>query len=484
VELDAVNDNMFPAEYVALSYCWGASPSFKTTRKNIDQLKQGFKLSDIPKTLQDAVKVARQLGAGYIWIDAICIIQNDAADWEKESGMMDDVYNNAYVTIAALSAASVADGFLHLRRDPLQITRSWSDEHGATTVLVAQEKIRTGLHASTLRNNWEPTLGTQEGDFDPVQSRGWCFQEEILSRRFVASSRQEMQWSCRATSCCQCGLLDHDGNTGALCQAPSIQNDPFGFWAEMLQFYTQRSLTFPKDRLPAISGLARAVQRSTSADYVAGIWLQDLKRNLNWMPQDDIMPCPSTYRAPSFSWASIDSPIFMGRAADPHPDIFSVVSWDVEPKLQDPLGEIKYASLTVDGFVHTATITHQPECFDGFEFRVRIASEGAILDNDTHLAKFETKGPGPDGPAKWSVRRSNKDVKHSEGEWGPGVTVLALCLAVSENMAEFLVLGQCPDDATKLERIGSARFTAVTASYGDFASNVTRDCYRQTITLV
>ncbi|KAK3291002.1 heterokaryon incompatibility protein-domain-containing protein [Chaetomium fimeti] len=482
VELDPITEISCPVEYVALSYCWGASASFKTTRENIDQHRKGFEVSELPKSLQDAIEVAKKLNVEYIWIDAICIVQGDAADWERESGMMADVYGNACVTIAALSASSVADGFLHLKRNPLQISRSWSDDHGATTALVAQEKVRTGLHVSTLRNNWSPTMGTQQGDFDPVQTRGWCFQEEILSNRYVAFSRQEMQWSCRATSTCQCGSLDHGESTGPLRQAPSIQDDPFGFWAEMLPFYTQRNLSYPHDRLPAISGLARTIQRCTSADYVAGIWLQDLKRSLNWKLQDDINTCPSTYRAPSFSWASIDSPIFMYTTSDLLPDIVSVVSWDVEPKRQDPFGELKHASLTLNGFVHTATLRHRSETSDGFEFRVNIASEAAVLDDDTHLVKFETKSS--DGTEMWSVRRSDKEVKHVKGEWGPGVAVLALCLAVSEKAAEFIILGQSPHDATKLERIGSARFTAVTPSYVDFANEVTRDCYRQTITLV
>lgn len=471
-----------PVEYVALSYCWGASASFKTTQKNIDEHKQGFRISELPQTLQDAVTVARQLGIEYIWIDAICIVQGDAADWEKESGMMADIYNNAYITIAALSAAASTDGFLACKRNPLQITRSWSEEHGVTTTLVAQEKIRTGLHASALRNDWGPTMGTQEGDFDPVQTRGWCFQEEILSRRYIAFSRQEMQWSCRSSSTCQCGSLDHDA--GSVRRGPtSMQSEPFRFWAdEVLLFYTQRTLSFSTDKLPAISGLARAIQRTTSADYVAGIWLQDLTRSLNWKPQDDIKPCPPEYRAPSFSWASIDSPICTPTAPDPLPDLISVVSWVVEPKRQDPLGEIKYASLTLCGFVHPATVTHQPGSYSGFEFRVNIAGQKAILDDDTTLVKFKTEGP--DAAGFWSVRRSSKEVKHVEGEWGPGVPVLALCLSVNESEAEFLVLAQCPDDATKLERIGTARFTAVTGSYAEFANGVTHDRHKQTITLV
>lgn len=469
-------------QYVALSYCWGASGFFKTTRTNIDRLKQGFDLSDLPKTLQDAIAVTRQLGIPYIWIDALCIVQGDAADWEKESGTLADVYSNAYFTLAALSAATVTEGFLHLRRSPVQLTRTCSGESGVPTVLVAQEKIRTGLHASSLQDDWNPVLGTQEGDFDPVQKRGWCFQEELLSRRFVAYSRQEIQWSCRTETSCQCRPLGDDGHPKAIPKPKSVQEDPFRFWAEMVPFYSQRALTFPKDKLPAISGLARQVQRLTSADYIAGIWLQDLKRSLNWKLQDDVTTCPPTYRAPSFSWASIDSPVLIPTTTDTLPDIISVMSWDVEPKRQDLLGEIKHASLTVSGFVLSATITYNAESLGGFDFRVAIAGERVVLEEDTHLVRFQVQGA--DGSDSWSVRRSKEEVKHSRGEWGSGVAVRALCLSVDDMGVEFLVLGQSPENGTELERIGSARFTTAISFFEDFVREVTRDCHRQTITLV
>lgn len=479
-EYDEMVPDSSPIRYVALSYCWGSSALFKTTRTNIDRLKQRFSLSDLPKTIQDAIRVTQRLGIPYIWIDALCIVQDDAADWEKESGMMADVYSNAHVTLAALSAAPVTEGFLHLRRSPVRLTRTWSGGNGVTTVLVAQEKIRTGLHASSLQDDWSPVLGIQEGDYDPVQKRGWCFQEEILSRRFLAYSRHEIQWSCRTELVCQCRPLDYDGNPGAITQTRNLQDNPFQFWAEMLPFYSNRSLTFPNDKLPAISGLARQIQRVTSADYVAGIWLNDLKRSLNWKPQDDITSCPATYRAPSFSWASIDSPIFVATAADCLPDTVFVVSWDVQPRGQDPFGEIKHASLTLSGFVHAAIITHVSDV--GYEYRVSIANESALLDEDTHLAKFQTRDVA--GDKCWSVRRSNHEVKYGSREWGPGVTVRAICLGIGETAAEFLVLGQCPYDATKLERIGSATFTAAISSFRDFVRGLTRDCHRQTVTLV
>ncbi|KAK3384147.1 hypothetical protein B0T24DRAFT_689159 [Lasiosphaeria ovina] len=407
-------------QYVALSYCWGSANFFKMTRANIYRLKQGFSLSDLPRTLQGAIRVTRQLGVSYIWIDALCIIQ----------------------------------GFLNLKRNPVRITRTRPGGDGVMTVLVAH-----------LQNDWSPVMGTQDGDFDPVQKRGWWFQEEILSRRFVAFSRHEIQWSCRTESGCQCRLLDRGPR--AIPHTQSLPDDPFRFWAEMLPFYTQRSLRFPSDVLPGISGLAREIQRITSTDYVAGIWLHDLKRSLDWKPQDDITACPSTYRAPSFSWASIDSPIFMRTAADFRPGVASVVSWDVQPRGQGPFGEVKYASLTLSGFVCVATITRKPESFSGFEYRVAIADRSAVLDEDTYLVKFQTKDLV--GRGGWSVRRSQEEVKQSHEQWGPGVAVQALCLSVEETAVEFLVLGQCPYDVTKLERIGTAIFTTAISSFKDFA---------------
>lgn len=482
VEHDRAAQGPLPAvDYVALSYCWGTQGLFKTKRKDIDRLKRGFQLSELPKTLQDAVAVTRQLGIPYIWIDAVCIVQDDAADKERELGVMAEVYSNATITLAALSAASVTEGFLHLRRRPVRFARTWAEGNGFTTVLVAQEKIRTGLHASSLRNDWHPLMGTQNGDFDPVQTRGWCFQEQILSRRFVAYSRHEVQWSCRTEIGCQCRLIGGDGTTGSIPQALSVQQDPFRFWAEMVSFYSQRGLTYLNDKLPAISGLAREVQRFTSADYIAGIWLQDLKRNLSWTPEDEVTSCPSTYRAPSFSWASIDSPVFMHTAPDTLPDVINVLRWDVEPRHQDLLGEIKHASLTVSGFVHTATITYNPES-GGSVFCVTIAGERAFLEEDTYLAKFRTQDAA--GSESWSVRRSRVEVTHSQNEWGAGVPVQALCLSVGDKGVLFIVLGPCANDGTKLERVGTTNVTTTISPFEDFVREVTLDCHRQTITLV
>jgi hypothetical protein len=91
--------------YVCLSYCWGGARFIKTTRQSIGDHKKGISWEALPKPFQDAIQVARLLGIGYIWINALCIVQDDYKDWERQAGRMAIIYQNS-LTIAATSAVS------------------------------------------------------------------------------------------------------------------------------------------------------------------------------------------------------------------------------------------------------------------------------------------------------------------------------------------------------------------------------------------
>lgn len=87
--------------YICLTYCWGRSDFIKTTRDNIERHKQGIAFEESPRNFQDTVRIARALGVRYVWIDSLCIIQDDVnhVDWERESSRMADVYRNSYLTV-------------------------------------------------------------------------------------------------------------------------------------------------------------------------------------------------------------------------------------------------------------------------------------------------------------------------------------------------------------------------------------------------
>ncbi|PTB69136.1 hypothetical protein BBK36DRAFT_1112648, partial [Trichoderma citrinoviride] len=100
-----------PPPYLALSYCWGTkAPSLITTKSNYAHLKSSISYGSLPKAYQDTVRIAQVLGIKYVWIDALCIIQDDVEDWEKESQMMAEIFRNSLVTVIPLRAASTDDG--------------------------------------------------------------------------------------------------------------------------------------------------------------------------------------------------------------------------------------------------------------------------------------------------------------------------------------------------------------------------------------
>jgi hypothetical protein len=104
-------DHTEDAPYAALSHCWGAyEPPCKTTRGTIADRETRIPWSLLPKTFQDAIKFIRRLGLRYLWIDTICIIQDDTDDWLRESSRMHSVYKNAFLTIAAASSRDSRDG--------------------------------------------------------------------------------------------------------------------------------------------------------------------------------------------------------------------------------------------------------------------------------------------------------------------------------------------------------------------------------------
>jgi len=125
-----VISNQMAARYVALSHCWGGSSHCRTTKFSLEQHKNALKITDLPNTVQDAAFVVRKLGLRYLWVDSLCIIQDDEDDWLREAGRMVAVYEGAYLTIAA-SVSSDGSGGCFVSRKPQEIVcrrvrSSWS----------------------------------------------------------------------------------------------------------------------------------------------------------------------------------------------------------------------------------------------------------------------------------------------------------------------------------------------------------------------
>ena len=115
--------NREKAAYVALSYCWGGPQRHQTERNRIERYMHTLPVEELPKSLQDAILLTRALGFQYIWIDSLCILQDDTEDWKQESRSMHAVYKNAICNISASGFSDGVEGFLSTKRriDPVPV---------------------------------------------------------------------------------------------------------------------------------------------------------------------------------------------------------------------------------------------------------------------------------------------------------------------------------------------------------------------------
>lgn len=197
-------------QYAALSYCWGSPeelsrhPPLRATVATVQALRDGIQLNQLPRTIEQAVRVCIHLEIEYIWVDALCIIQDDGLDWEKESRKMATVYSEAKVTIIAASSTSCHSGFLHmdmggivLDTPPLKPLTP-----GASTRMVGRLASNRGLHIDEL----SPADSFVQ---DPIDNRGWTLQEQVLSTRCIRFTQDDAQWECRSKTACLCAQTQY-----------------------------------------------------------------------------------------------------------------------------------------------------------------------------------------------------------------------------------------------------------------------------------
>lgn len=173
-----------PSLYVALSHCWGKAETLCTTTQNITQFMQSIDFSSLPKTFSDAIQVTRGIGIQYLWIDSLCIIQDDKEDWEYESAQMEQVFSFAYCTIGAGSSKSSEEGFLHNRKH---------------RPCIQLEKDSIGrLYVCQNIDNFH-----RDVELGELNSRGWVLQERALSRRTIFYTTTQVYWECGAGVHCE-----------------------------------------------------------------------------------------------------------------------------------------------------------------------------------------------------------------------------------------------------------------------------------------
>ena len=345
------------ARYVTLSYCWGGYGWLTLTMANIDEMLQGISSFFLPSTFWEAMVVTRALGIRYLWIDALCIIQDSESDKAIEMATMDQVYHHSSLTICAANASMSSLGFLNIRHP-----RSMPDPYRLAKINFPLPDGNTGRVLTETEWLYYPAK-------EPLNKRGWALQERLLSPRVLTFGSFGMYWHCQSEQQCEGGSIRRFVKEGterldyAFFQRKSDReisievNQVYNNWWDILENYTTRQLTVRADLLPALSGMAARFATVLNDTYCAGLWKNDLQNGLAWVAsyQDDDLPSrPSGYRAPTWSWASVDCTIrwWPRLWESKHRAVLQtkIISCDVEPVfLMAPFGEVKSGTIEIHG---------------------------------------------------------------------------------------------------------------------------------------
>jgi hypothetical protein len=260
-------------KWAALTYVWGGEQSFKTTISSLTAMKRKFPIQYLPQTLQDACTVCRGLDIKYLWVDCLCIIQDDAEDLAKELVEMPRIYQRAWITISASTATTVKQGFLYDRG----ITRKQAETTLISLPFSSSDKLTMGgilLNAAICDSPYSSL---------PISRRAWTFQERNLSPRILDFGHCSITYRCRTGNHNIDGEMhwhDYIGVTLYPNDIPWLPTQDLPDWRYTVHEYSTRVLTFPKDKLNAIAALADMYSARTKQTYVAGLWKEDLVAHL------------------------------------------------------------------------------------------------------------------------------------------------------------------------------------------------------------
>ncbi|KAF2707533.1 HET-domain-containing protein [Pleomassaria siparia CBS 279.74] len=319
--------------YVALSYCGGQDRHLCLLSTNADEYHKGIPSTLLPRTIADAITITRSMGLKYLWVDALCILQDSAEDLNQEISCMGDIYANSWLTIAAKDSASTKGGCF--------IQRCWSNSAlvplnirlPGRIIPDASEPFKRTINTRTSSINRVmaiPIHRSPSSD-DPIpvlETRGWALQEEILPRRILNCGRNELSWTCIESICTERQPREQEvhvenkfqsafrrvlvtGVAGYNLLYPIGGTKLFNHWLEGVENYLQRTISDPRDKLVAWTGLQGAIGRVLDDTPVAGIWREGyFAPSLLWKSSNkETGKVVKAFPCPSWSWASVSHPV-------------------------------------------------------------------------------------------------------------------------------------------------------------------------------
>lgn len=340
---------MIKKPYVALSHSWGRTKHTELNNDNHTERCKNIPYAELPILYKDAIDITRRFGIAYIWIDSLCIIQGDDADFFDQGAKMALIYEGAEFVLAAASSPN-GDTTLCNTRIPLVTIHGQTGSGEGFTIFAREACSHSVLgddnaYARASKNvkrcilNWDVD-GTQDPGFHdaifdnyPLHYRAWCLQERILGSKVLHFAKSELLFECLTSLACECGFFAEHQADPLLESRRAVKSgrEEFGraqleevplvaeyernqyhrklqwaapgpaislqqqqstrhreVWRDLVVQYSQKKLGGPEDGLAAIAGLAeRWEDPQTTGRYLSGLWEKDLLIGLRWMPDTE-----------------------------------------------------------------------------------------------------------------------------------------------------------------------------------------------------
>ena len=301
-------DSSTRQDYVALSYVWGdveqiylppgGAYSELTKKRSLRNLK-------LSKTIADAMQLIEQLGLRYLWVDALCINQDDLSDKERHIARMGFVFQNALFTIIAASGSDCDAGLPGIRSGT-RFKRQILVEAGNITLL------------SSVQHPYENILTP---DTSKWARRAWTFQEELLSRRRLIFTDEQVWWRCPRATWCEQSQLETEDAIGFLVsgqEADISLRERYSMlrpkdYFELVSKFAQRELSYPSDALNAFNGILSILTDYSNEQFFWGFASSSFERQLYWAGKVKARTTLPEDCFPSWSWVDWEGEISFGN---------------------------------------------------------------------------------------------------------------------------------------------------------------------------
>ncbi|KAM0519585.1 hypothetical protein ACHAPE_003764 [Trichoderma viride] len=329
VQEQRIVDSTHSERYIALSYVWGLATPAVLTKDTLSRysLKGGLQAIQLPQTIADCMQLVQSLGERYLWVDSLCIIQDDDDDKLEQLRTMDTVYRSATLVVVAAAGNDAHAGLCgvgHLKRSEWQRRETLC----GLAHITAQPPLRETLKGTT----WS--------------LRGWTFQEAMLARRILFLTNHQMYWSCKRNNWREDMTWDISGDMGLRSSADSfweahISQCRTARYCQDVTAFTKRKIREQSDVIWAFMGILKLHASRFPEGFIWGHPLERLDATLLWDG------CPGNHQRtaqyplsfnngvqsveyPSWSWLSTDAAVeFESECGD---CIISAVSWH-KPRL-------------------------------------------------------------------------------------------------------------------------------------------------------